>query len=194
MAQPPYGQNPRQDPRSNPFQNNQPQGQRNPFQQQGPPPQQQQPGNTPQPRRDYEQEAHPNDPYGSTTRLAGAGQYNDGTWVDLTLSSSLYSVVLCNILMQHSPTARDSNSDLHHASYAASADSHSSFHGFESMRGVVDPYPAWTSERQIPMSCEEIEDIFLDLTQKFGFQRDSMRNMVRTPLAVEFYSNKLTLL
>ena len=24
----------------------------------------------------------------------------------------------------------------------------------------------------------EIEDIFLDLTQKFGFQRDSMRNMV----------------
>jgi 1,3-beta-glucan synthase len=27
------------------------------------------------------------------------------------------------------------------------------------------------------MSVEEIEDIFLDLTQKFGFQRDSMRNM-----------------
>ncbi|KDQ33283.1 glycosyltransferase family 48 protein [Pleurotus ostreatus PC15] len=27
------------------------------------------------------------------------------------------------------------------------------------------------------MSAEEIEDIFLDLTQKFGFQRDSMRNM-----------------
>lgn len=26
------------------------------------------------------------------------------------------------------------------------------------------------------MSSEEIEDIFLDLTQKFGFQRDSMRN------------------
>ena len=26
---------------------------------------------------------------------------------------------------------------------------------------------------------EEIEDIFLDLTNKFGFQRDSMRNMVR---------------
>lgn len=29
---------------------------------------------------------------------------------------------------------------------------------------------------------EEIEDIFLDLTQKFGFQRDSMRNMVRLPI------------
>ena len=25
---------------------------------------------------------------------------------------------------------------------------------------------------------EEIEDIFLDLTYKFGFQKDSMRNMV----------------
>ncbi|KAK0223683.1 1,3-beta-glucan synthase [Armillaria fumosa] len=40
-----------------------------------------------------------------------------------------------------------------------------------------DAYPAWSSERQIPLSKEEIEDIFLDLTQKFGFQRDSMRNM-----------------
>lgn len=43
---------------------------------------------------------------------------------------------------------------------------------------VREPYPAWSSERQIPLSKEEIEDIFLDLTQKFGFQRDSMRNMV----------------
>ncbi|KAG8834634.1 1,3-beta-D-glucan synthase [Serendipita sp. 399] len=43
--------------------------------------------------------------------------------------------------------------------------------------GIREPYPAWTSERQIPLSKEEIEDIFLDLTQKFGFQRDSMRNM-----------------
>lgn len=40
-----------------------------------------------------------------------------------------------------------------------------------------EPYPAWTSENQIPLSKEEIEDIFLDLTAKFGFQRDSMRNM-----------------
>ena len=45
--------------------------------------------------------------------------------------------------------------------------------------GGREPYPAWSSERQIPLSKEEIEDIFLDLTQKFGFQRDSMRNMVR---------------
>ncbi|KAL2367745.1 hypothetical protein RJ035_007300 [Blastomyces gilchristii] len=40
-----------------------------------------------------------------------------------------------------------------------------------------EPYPAWTSDAQIPISKEEIEDIFLDLVNKFGFQRDSMRNM-----------------
>ncbi|CAL1710231.1 unnamed protein product [Somion occarium] len=43
--------------------------------------------------------------------------------------------------------------------------------------GAREAYPAWGAERQIPLSKEEIEDIFLDLTQKFGFQRDSMRNM-----------------
>ncbi|KAF5365320.1 hypothetical protein D9758_005437 [Tetrapyrgos nigripes] len=46
-----------------------------------------------------------------------------------------------------------------------------------SSTGARDSYQAWSSERQIPLSKEEIEDIFLDLTQKFGFQRDSMRNM-----------------
>ena len=40
-----------------------------------------------------------------------------------------------------------------------------------------EPYPAWTADAQIPLTKEEIEDIFLDLTAKFGFQRDSMRNM-----------------
>lgn len=44
--------------------------------------------------------------------------------------------------------------------------------------GAQEAYPAWSADRQIPLSKEEIEDIFLDLTQKFGFQRDSMRNMV----------------
>lgn len=44
--------------------------------------------------------------------------------------------------------------------------------------GSREQYPAWTPDRQIPLSKEEIEDIFLDLTQKFGFQRESMRNMV----------------
>ena len=48
--------------------------------------------------------------------------------------------------------------------------------------GAREAYPAWNAERQIPLSKEEIEDIFLDLTQKFGFQRDSMRNMVRSSI------------
>ena len=47
-----------------------------------------------------------------------------------------------------------------------------------------EPYPAWSSDRQIPMSTEEIEDIFFDLAQKFGFQRDSMRNMVSSSSAI----------
>ncbi|KAF2399780.1 1,3-beta-glucan synthase component FKS1 [Trichodelitschia bisporula] len=40
-----------------------------------------------------------------------------------------------------------------------------------------EPYPAWTPEAQIPITKEEIEDIFMDLKAKFGFQGDSVRNM-----------------
>ncbi|OQD74519.1 hypothetical protein PENDEC_c010G03181 [Penicillium decumbens] len=40
-----------------------------------------------------------------------------------------------------------------------------------------EPYPAWSADSQIPLSKEELEDIFIDLVNKFGFQRDSMRNM-----------------
>jgi len=47
----------------------------------------------------------------------------------------------------------------------------------QGLRNPHEPYPAWSSDKQIPISKEEIEDIFLDLTAKFGFQRDSMRNM-----------------
>lgn len=75
----------------------------------------------------------------------------------------------------------DSGSDAHR-SYAPSIESHSSAQYASNYgdgpSGGSEPYPAWSSSRQIPMSTEEIEDIFLDLTQKFGFQRDSMRNMV----------------
>jgi 1,3-beta-glucan synthase len=37
-----------------------------------------------------------------------------------------------------------------------------------------EPYPAWSNEQQIPLSKEEIEDVFIDLANKFGFQRDSV--------------------
>ncbi|CCE65261.1 hypothetical protein TPHA_0K01270 [Tetrapisispora phaffii CBS 4417] len=40
-----------------------------------------------------------------------------------------------------------------------------------------DPYPAWTADSQSPVTIEQIEDVFIDLTNRFGFQRDSMRNM-----------------
>jgi 1,3-beta-glucan synthase len=69
-----------------------------------------------------------------------------------------------------------SEADINRSRYASSVDSHASI-PFEPPSGPSDPYPAWSADRQIPMSTEEIEDIFLDLTQKFGFQRDSMRNM-----------------
>lgn len=66
--------------------------------------------------------------------------------------------------------------------YASSVDSHASVPSISPFAdpgaGAFEPYPAWSTSRQVPMSTEEIEDIFLDLTQKFGFQRDSMRNMV----------------
>ena len=52
------------------------------------------------------------------------------------------------------------------------------FVGYEGPASAREAYPAWSAERNIPLSKEEIEDIFLDLAQKFGFQQDSMRNMV----------------
>ncbi|ORZ20022.1 putative 1,3-beta-D-glucan synthase subunit [Lobosporangium transversale] len=39
-----------------------------------------------------------------------------------------------------------------------------------------NPYPSWTIEKQVPLTREEIEGIMLDLTRKFGFQADNMRN------------------
>jgi 1,3-beta-glucan synthase len=59
--------------------------------------------------------------------------------------------------------------------------SESSTPTFVEPAGAREAYPAWSVDRQIPLSKEEIEDVFLDLTQKFGFQRDSMRNMVSNP-------------
>ena len=40
-----------------------------------------------------------------------------------------------------------------------------------------EPYPAWTTDNQIPLLKEEIESIFNEIQQKFGFQMDSVRNM-----------------
>ncbi|GAW01457.1 glycosyltransferase family 48 protein [Lentinula edodes] len=84
------------------------------------------------------------------------------------------------------PHDPDSDGDVYGQRYAPSAESlgprmNSDFTSTPTIvdysTGARDSYPAWSSDRQIPLSKEEIEDIFLDLTQKFGFQRDSMRNM-----------------
>lgn len=58
---------------------------------------------------------------------------------------------------------------------------------YQGPSGFKESYPAWSAERNIPLSKEEIEDIFLDLTQKFGFQRDSMRNMAS--LCISYHSS-----
>lgn len=49
--------------------------------------------------------------------------------------------------------------------------------GIGAMPRFHEPYPAWTVQNQVPITKEQIEDIFIDLANKFGFQRDSMRNM-----------------
>ncbi|TFY54630.1 hypothetical protein EVJ58_g8746 [Rhodofomes roseus] len=83
----------------------------------------------------------------------------------------------------------DSEAEVYGAKYAPSAESLGpprmgmseastpTYIDSTGVAGAREPYPSWGSERQIPLSKEEIEDIFLDLTQKFGFQRESMRNM-----------------
>ncbi|KZP02626.1 glycosyltransferase family 48 protein, partial [Athelia psychrophila] len=76
----------------------------------------------------------------------------------------------------------ESDRDAYGNQYAPSAESHApSRTGFSESSaptiedyagppGARESYPAWSAHRQIPLSKEEIEDIFLDLTQKFGFQ------------------------
>jgi hypothetical protein len=89
----------------------------------------------------------------------------------------------------------DSDGDMYNQRNAPSAESlgatrgmgvDSSIPAFDGPAGAREPYPAWSVDRRIPLSKEEIEDIFLDLTQKFGFQRDSMRNMVRSSWTLSY--------
>lgn len=41
-----------------------------------------------------------------------------------------------------------------------------------------EPYPAWTRDHTMPITNDEIDAIFVDLTNKFGFQRDNKSNML----------------
>lgn len=89
-----------------------------------------------------------------------------------------YLSTLFPYLLDRTHAILDSD-DGHAQHYAPSVNSHMSVSPQPGLTGYSDPYPAWSADKQIPISYEEIEDIFLDLTQKFGFQRDSMRNQVR---------------
>ncbi|RUS25941.1 family 48 glycosyltransferase [Jimgerdemannia flammicorona] len=40
-----------------------------------------------------------------------------------------------------------------------------------------DPWPSWCADQPLPVSREQLEDIFVELSNRFGFQRDSTRNM-----------------
>lgn len=134
----------------------------------------------PQPiRRDYDNDSEIASPYASTTRLAGNQNYYDHN----PYTGSPFSLFALSA-HPHPPT--DSDAGHGSRSYAPSITSQASQpYGspFADGQGAY-PYPAWASDKQIPISMEEIEDIFLDLTQKFGFQRDSMRNMVRPSLSL----------
>ncbi|KAF9430092.1 1,3-beta-D-glucan synthase [Podila epigama] len=48
----------------------------------------------------------------------------------------------------------------------------------------VHPYPSWTIDKQVPLTTEEIEGIMLDLTRKFGFQQDNMRNQFEAYMTI----------
>ncbi|BEJ14560.1 hypothetical protein CspHIS471_0403270 [Cutaneotrichosporon sp. HIS471] len=73
--------------------------------------------------------------------------------------------------------------------YPASEQSHYGQHGYPSRASTPtytesrdghrtrEPYPGWSQDHNIPLSKEEIEDVLIDLQNKFGFQKDSCRNI-----------------
>ncbi|KAF7329987.1 1,3-beta-glucan synthase [Mycena kentingensis (nom. inval.)] len=136
-------------------------------------------------------DAHPNDPFST---LNGAGRrYYDNEDLDYPATARRDTFLSTDYDNASSydpygpPPDTDSEADNGYARrFTTSAESlhgraaHAStptFSEYASGSNGPDAYPAWSAERHIPLSKEEIEDIFLDLTQKFGFQRDSMRNM-----------------
>ncbi|KAF7366397.1 putative 1,3-beta-D-glucan synthase subunit [Mycena sanguinolenta] len=134
-------------------------------------------------------EAHPTDPF-ATVNSNNVRQYYDDNDLDPRRTSGTPTEGLydqSSTYDPYTPHDTDSDGDVYAQRFATSAESlnamrtgHTSsptaFSEYTVATGF-DTYPAWTAERHIPLSKEEIEDIFLDLTQKFGFQRDSMRNM-----------------
>ncbi|KAJ6511511.1 1,3-beta-glucan synthase [Mycena vitilis] len=140
-------------------------------------------------------DAHPNDPF--STLNGGGRRYYDNDDLDARRDTFVSEAPTEGYYDHNStydpyaPHDTDSDGDvyvqrsaeyaqrsaesLNAARHTASPSAFSEYNG--SNGSTPEAYPAWSAERHIPLSKEEIEDIFLDLTQKFGFQRDSMRNM-----------------
>ncbi|KAJ7726904.1 1,3-beta-glucan synthase [Mycena metata] len=137
-------------------------------------------------------DAHPSDPF-STVNGAGRRIYDNDELEYPTPPRRDSSTPTEPGFFDHNssydpyaPHDNDSDGDAYAQRYTTSAESlhgqratHASTPTFSeyTAASAPDAYPAWSADRHIPLSKEEIEDIFLDLTQKFGFQRDSMRNM-----------------
>ncbi|KAF8178155.1 1,3-beta-glucan synthase [Mycena galopus ATCC 62051] len=134
-------------------------------------------------------DAHPADPFASVNSN-NVRQYYDDNDLDARRVSETPTDGLYDQQSTYDPYAphdTDSDNNVYAQHYATSAESlnaqrtgHTASPTIFSEYTVapgLESYPAWSAERHIPLSKEEIEDIFLDLTQKFGFQRDSMRNM-----------------
>ncbi|KAF7342101.1 putative 1,3-beta-D-glucan synthase subunit [Mycena venus] len=134
-------------------------------------------------------EAHPSDPF-ATVNSSNVRQFYDDndmdarreTFVSETPTEGLYDQA--STYDPYTPHDTDSDGDVYAQRSAESLNALRTGHTASptafseyTVSGGVDAYPAWSADRHIPLSKEEIEDIFLDLTQKFGFQRDSMRNM-----------------
>ncbi|GAA94585.1 glycosyltransferase family 48 protein [Mixia osmundae IAM 14324] len=102
---------------------------------------------------------------------AGDGVYQRGT--------AGYGAPSTDSLMQERPAPAFARAGVNSYSSGASTPTYGGFpsQDFQPYSKLREPYPAWSAESQIPISKEEIEDVFIDLANKFGFQHDSMRNM-----------------
>ncbi|WBW74872.1 cell wall and secondary septum 1,6 branched 1,3-beta-glucan synthase catalytic subunit Bgs4 [Schizosaccharomyces osmophilus] len=135
---------------------------------------------------DKSKDIHPSDEYGSdysdyNARPAEDNFYNlrgDGRYNGHDPSSDSLANVYNSVPYGASPYEFSNSSFVGNSGPGTPLDADSaSFYADSSNFAPREPYPAWTPENELPLTKEEIEDIFIDLTNKLGFQRDSMRNM-----------------
>ncbi|KIL69738.1 glycosyltransferase family 48 protein [Amanita muscaria Koide BX008] len=133
------------------------------------------PGQYPPRQGPYQYQSNLNNPFANSSSNPRRDYDADSELGDHSPNSSTTGLNTSSAFYEQQRNGRPDST----RSYAPSVDSHASMtmQPPESRLLSSEPYPAWSSDKQIPISVEEIEDIFLDLTQKFGFQRDSMRNM-----------------